>query len=133
MQEKRRRASVRRLTHDDGKVNIPCLALDAPPPSPHVPPSWTRHVPRGTRASTNASSTLLGSTKFDRREDRVASAVLQARALLALDRARLSSCRLLQRASKEVKGAEETVLTQMLHGAALTLTGRREQGEKAAR
>ncbi len=71
---------------------------------------------------------LLGSAKFDRREDRVGSAVLQARALLALDR-QDQVVTLLQRASKEVKGAEETVLTQMLHGAALTLSGRYEQGE----
>ncbi|HEV2738292.1 MAG TPA: helix-turn-helix transcriptional regulator [Candidatus Elarobacter sp.] len=71
---------------------------------------------------------LLGAAKFDRREDRVASAVMQARALLALDR-QDQVVPLLQRASKEVKGAEETVLTQMLHGAALTRTNRREQGE----
>ncbi len=72
---------------------------------------------------------VLSSTKFDRREDRVASAVLQARALFALNRESLVAP-LVQRASKEVKGAEETALTQMLHGTALTLTGRREQGEK---
>lgn len=72
---------------------------------------------------------LLGAAKFDRREDRVGSAVMQARALLALDR-QDQVAPLLQRASKEVKGPEETVVTQMLHGAALTLSGRREQGEK---
>ncbi len=70
----------------------------------------------------------LGGQKFDRREDRVASAVLQARALLALDR-HDEIAPVLQRASKEVKGTEELVLTHMLHGAALTLTGRRTQGE----
>ncbi|HEY0383893.1 MAG TPA: helix-turn-helix transcriptional regulator [Candidatus Elarobacter sp.] len=71
---------------------------------------------------------LLGPAKFDRRDDRVASAAMQARALLALDR-QDEVPPLLQRASKEVKGPEETVLTQMLHGAALTRTSRREQGE----
>jgi DNA-binding CsgD family transcriptional regulator len=71
---------------------------------------------------------LLGPARVDRREDRIASAALQARALLALDR-HDQVVPLLQRASKEVKGAEETALTQMLHGAALTLSGRRDQGE----
>jgi DNA-binding CsgD family transcriptional regulator len=71
---------------------------------------------------------LLGGAKFDRREDRVASAVTQSRALLALGR-QDQVMPILQRASKEVKGAEETALTQMLHGAALTLAGRRDQGE----
>ena len=71
---------------------------------------------------------LLGGAKLDRREDRVASAVLQARALLALGR-QDQVVPLMQRASKEVKGVEETALTQMLHGAAQTLAGRREQGE----
>jgi len=71
---------------------------------------------------------LLGGAKFDRREDRVGSAVVQSRALLALDR-HDQVAPLLQRASKEVKGADETVLTQMLLGTALTLTGRRDQGE----
>ena len=71
---------------------------------------------------------LLTDAKLDRREDRVESAALQARALLALDR-QDEVASLLQRASKEVKGADETVLMQMLHGAALTRTSRREQGE----
>jgi DNA-binding CsgD family transcriptional regulator len=71
---------------------------------------------------------LLGAAKFDRREDRIGAAVLQARALLALGR-HDSVVPLLNRASKEVKGPDETVLAQMLHGAALTLSGRREQGE----
>ena len=53
---------------------------------------------------------------------------MQARALLALDR-HDQVAPLLQRASKEVKGADETALTQMLLGTALTLTGRRDQGE----
>ena len=71
---------------------------------------------------------LLRDEKFDRREDRVAAAVLQARALLALDRHdQIAS--LMQRATKEARGAEETVLTRMLHGTAMTLTGRRDQGE----
>ncbi len=71
---------------------------------------------------------LLRDEKFDRREDRVASAVVQARALLALDR-HDHIVPLMQRAGKEVKGADETVLTKMLLGTALTLTGRRDQGE----
>ena len=71
---------------------------------------------------------VLGGAKFDRREDRVASAVLQSRALLALDR-HDHVTPLLQRASKEVKGADETALTQMLLGTAMTLSGRRDQGE----
>lgn len=71
---------------------------------------------------------LLRDERFDRREDRVAAAVIEARALLALDR-HDQIAPLMQRASKEVKGADETVLTQMLHGAAMTLTGRRDQGE----
>ena len=71
---------------------------------------------------------LLGGAKFDRREDRVASAVMHARALLALGRQDHVGP-VLQRASKEIKGTEETALTQMLQGAALTLAGRREQGE----
>ena len=71
---------------------------------------------------------LLGGAKSERREDRVASAVLQSRALLALGRHE-QALPLLQRASKEVKGVEETALTQMLQGAALTLAGRRDQGE----
>lgn len=71
---------------------------------------------------------VLGPARFDRREDRVASALLQARALLALDRPEHVPP-LLQRPAKEVKGAEETVSAQMLLGAALTRNNRREQGE----
>jgi DNA-binding CsgD family transcriptional regulator len=71
---------------------------------------------------------LLGGAKFDRREDRVASAVMQSRALLALDR-HDQVAPVLQRASKEVKGADETALTQMLLGTAMTLSGRRDHGE----
>jgi DNA-binding CsgD family transcriptional regulator len=71
---------------------------------------------------------VLGGAKLERREDRVASAAMQARALLALDR-HDEAVPLVQRASKEAKGTDETALMQMLHGAALTLGGRREQGE----
>ena len=71
---------------------------------------------------------VLGGAKFDRREDRVAAAVTHARALLALGRQDHVAA-VLQRTSKEIKGADETALAQMLHGAALTFAGRREQGE----
>lgn len=64
-----------------------------------------------------------------RREDRVAAAVLRARALLRLDRPDEVAASL-DRARKEAKGAEETALVQMLHGAALTRTNHRERGEK---
>ena len=70
----------------------------------------------------------LDGTRLDRREDRVAAAHWQARALLAVDRPE-GVAPLLQRAAKEAKGAEETALTNMLLGAALTRTNRREQGE----
>ena len=66
--------------------------------------------------------------RFERREDRVAASQLQARALLALDRPE-DVAPLLQRVHAELKGTEETVLSQMLLGAALTRTNRREQGE----
>jgi DNA-binding CsgD family transcriptional regulator len=71
---------------------------------------------------------LLRDEKFERREDRVASAIVQARAMLALDR-HDQAATVLQRASKEIKGADETVLVQMLQGTAMTLAGRRDQGE----
>jgi DNA-binding CsgD family transcriptional regulator len=70
----------------------------------------------------------LGAVRPERREDRVAAAQLQARALLALDRPD-EAVPLLQRASKELKGAEESATTTMLLGAALTRTNKREQGE----
>ncbi|HYW52602.1 MAG TPA: LuxR C-terminal-related transcriptional regulator [Dongiaceae bacterium] len=70
----------------------------------------------------------LGAARFERREDRVAGAQWQARALLALDRPE-EVAPLLQRTGKESKGSEETALTSMLLGAALTRTNKREQGE----
>jgi DNA-binding CsgD family transcriptional regulator len=70
----------------------------------------------------------LAGARLERREDRIAAAHLQARALLALDRPEEVPA-LLQRAGKEAKGAEETALTTMLLGAALTRTNRRQQGE----
>ncbi|MEA2688189.1 MAG: Bacterial regulatory protein luxR family [Candidatus Eremiobacteraeota bacterium] len=71
---------------------------------------------------------MLDGARLDRREDRVAGALLQARALLAVDRPEEVSP-LLQRAGKEAKGAEETALANMLAGAALTRTNRRDKGE----
>jgi DNA-binding CsgD family transcriptional regulator len=70
----------------------------------------------------------LGGARLDRREDRVAAAHWQARALLALDRPE-EVAPLIQRAGKEAKGSDETALTDMLLGAALTRTNKREQGE----
>jgi len=70
----------------------------------------------------------LEGARLDRREDRVAAAHWQARALLAVDRPE-DVAPLLQRAAKEIKGAEETALTNMLLGSALTRTNRREKGE----
>jgi DNA-binding CsgD family transcriptional regulator len=70
----------------------------------------------------------LNGSRLDRREDRVAAAHLQARALLALDKPD-EAAPLLQRAAKEAKGFEETATTNMLLGAALTRTSKREQGE----
>jgi DNA-binding NarL/FixJ family response regulator len=71
---------------------------------------------------------LLNGARFDRREDRVHSAIVQARAALALDRPE-AVAPVLERASKEAKSAEETVLAKMLLGAAMTRTNRRDQGE----
>ncbi len=65
--------------------------------------------------------------RFERREDRVAAALLRARALLALDRPGDVGA-ILERVRKEAKGTEETVLVQMLAGAALTRTSARERG-----
>jgi len=70
---------------------------------------------------------VLSPARLERREDRVAAAHLQARALLALDRP--DDVAAVLRASKEAKGAEETATGTMLLGAALTRTDRREQGE----
>jgi DNA-binding CsgD family transcriptional regulator len=63
-----------------------------------------------------------------RREDRVATAVLEARALLALDRPGEVAAAL-ERATKDAKNTEESALVQMLLGAALTRTNQRERGE----
>lgn len=70
---------------------------------------------------------MLSAARLERREDRIAAAHLQARALLALDRP--DDVAAVLRASKEAKGAEETAIGTMLLGAALTRTDRREQGE----
>lgn len=71
---------------------------------------------------------LVAAGPFERREDRVAAKLLHARALLALDRPE-EAVPLLERLRKELKGTEETALGQMLLGAAMTRTNRREQGE----
>ena len=71
---------------------------------------------------------LLRGVRPERREERVAAAQLQARALLALDRPD-EVAPLLQRAGKELKGGEEQVQATMLLGAALSRTARRERGD----
>lgn len=71
---------------------------------------------------------LAGGLRSERREDRVAAALLRARAFLALDRP-AEAGPVVERARKEAKGSEETVLVQMLLGAALTRTGRRDRGD----
>jgi DNA-binding CsgD family transcriptional regulator len=71
---------------------------------------------------------LLGGTRLERREDRVMAAVMQSRALLAVDRPD-DVAPLIQAVSKELKSPEESAVTTMLLGAALTRTNRREKGE----
>jgi len=71
---------------------------------------------------------LLGGARFDRREDRVRSAICQGRAALELDRPE-AVAPFLERAAKEAKGTDETVPARMVLGAALARTNRREQGE----
>ena len=71
---------------------------------------------------------LAGAERFDRREDRVAAAILMARALLALDRpAEVADA--IKRVVKEADTPEESALVQMLLGAALTRANQRERGE----
>jgi DNA-binding CsgD family transcriptional regulator len=65
---------------------------------------------------------------FARHEDRVAAGLLQGRALLALDRP-ADAVSFLERIRKDAKGTEDIVLANMLLGAALTRTNRREHGE----
>jgi len=62
------------------------------------------------------------------REDRVAAAVFQARALLALDRPGEVAASL-ERAQKDAKSIADATLIQMLLGAALTRTNQRKRGE----
>ncbi|HEY0613088.1 MAG TPA: hypothetical protein VGC96_00550, partial [Candidatus Elarobacter sp.] len=71
---------------------------------------------------------LLSGAVFERRDERVAAAHWQARALLALDRPE-EAAPLLQRVSKHAQGAAETAAGTMLLGASLARTNRREQGE----
>jgi DNA-binding CsgD family transcriptional regulator len=71
---------------------------------------------------------LLRGVRFDRRDERVLSAIYQARAALTLDRPE-EVAPILLRASKEVNGADEAVLVRMLQGSALTRTERRAEGE----
>ncbi len=70
---------------------------------------------------------LLGDARPERRDERAAATLLQARALLALDRP-ADAAALLKR-FKDVEGAEESTRATMLLGAALTQTGRRTQGD----
>jgi DNA-binding CsgD family transcriptional regulator len=69
-----------------------------------------------------------GGLRSERREDRVAAAILRSRALLALDRPGEVAA-VLERVRNDAKGPEETVLVQMLTGAALTRTSARERGD----
>ena len=71
---------------------------------------------------------VLTSARFERREDRVASAVMRARALLAVGRPEAVGDTF-EAVRKDIKGAEETVLVQMLTGSALTRIDRRDKGE----
>ena len=71
---------------------------------------------------------LLRGARFERRDARMQAAIVQARAALILDRPE-EVAPILQRASKDVNDAEETVLVRMLLGSTLTRTGRREEGE----
>jgi len=71
---------------------------------------------------------ILNGARLDRRDDRFTAAVMQARALLAVDRPE-EVAPLLQAFGKEIKGAAETALSNMLLAAAMTRTNRREKGE----
>ncbi len=70
---------------------------------------------------------ILSETQPQRREERVAAALMNARALLALDRP--SEAATAVRRIKEARGLEETTRAAMLLGAALTRTNHRVQGE----
>ncbi len=71
---------------------------------------------------------LLRGARFARRDERVRSAILHARAALALDRPE-DVAPVLVPAGAEAEDGEETVLARMLLGSALTRTDRREHGE----
>jgi DNA-binding CsgD family transcriptional regulator len=71
---------------------------------------------------------LVREARFERREDRVAAALLQARALLAVGRPD-EIVPLIERMRKELKSGEDTVTAQTLLGAAMTRLNRRDQGE----
>ncbi len=71
---------------------------------------------------------LLRGARFSDGKERVRSAIVQARAALALDRPE-EVAPILQRASKEAHDPQETVLVRMLLGSALTRTDRRDEGE----
>ncbi len=71
---------------------------------------------------------LLHEGRFERRDDRIAAALLQARALLAVGRPD-EIPPLVARVRKEVKGGEDAVTAQMLLGAAQTRLNRRDEGE----
>jgi len=71
----------------------------------------------------------LGGVRFERREDRAASLVLRARALLAVGRPGEVPA-LLDAAGDDLKTSDETIVSQMLLGAALVRTERDDEGER---
>ena len=71
---------------------------------------------------------LLRGARFSDGSERARSAILQARAALALDRPEEVEP-ILQRASKEAHEPAEAVVLRMLLGSALTRTDRRDEGE----
>lgn len=71
---------------------------------------------------------ILRDARFDRRETRIAAGLLQSRALLALGRP-AEAAPIITTLRKEVKSHDDVVMAQMLLGAALTRTDRRDDGE----
>ncbi len=71
----------------------------------------------------------LGSVRFERREERAASLVMRARALLAVGRPAEVPA-LLDAARDDLKTPDETIVAQMLLGAALARTERGDEGER---
>ena len=71
---------------------------------------------------------LLAGARFDRRESRVAAALLQSRALLAVGRP-ADVVALVEGVRKDAKSTDDAVVAAMLLGAALARTSRRDEGE----